>query len=133
MFQGDNKTCAKRVRIFIVALIMIPFALALSISHASCATWSLEDELAGGTEHELAEYRDSVRDTYGILVQIAYPLAAISFAAGAFRMITGGEREVEAGQKQMFYTLLALAAIILMPYAVEAGMNLGKTYGWSPP
>lgn len=132
MLYGNNKANGRWLRLFVVAL-LIPLVFGFCISRATCATWTVENEVAGEPAYDLTEYGSGVRDTYAMLVNIAYPLAAIAFAAGAFRMITGGDREVEAGQKQMIYTLLALVAILLMPYAVEAGMRLGKMYGWSPP
>ena len=128
MLHGNNKANSRWLRLFVVALV-IPLVFGFCISRATCATWTVENEVAGEADYDLTEYGNGVGDTYNMLVT----LAAASFAAGAFRMVTGGEREVEAGQKQMLYTLLALATIILLPLAVKAGMDLGKAYGWSPP
>lgn len=132
LLRGNNKAYGRWARLFVVVL-LIPLVFGFCIARASCATWTAENEIAGEAPYDLTEYGDGVGDVYEMLVNIAFPLAAVSFAAGAFRMITGGERDIESGQKQMIMTLLALAAIIMLPLAVKAGMTLGKTYGWSPP
>lgn len=77
------------------------------------------------------EYSSEVWEIYSIGRVISLPLAAVSVAMGAFKML-GDEKSMAAGRKQIFITLLAVAALIILPSVVKLGLDIGQTYGWDP-
>lgn len=77
------------------------------------------------------DYSSKVWEIYSIGRVISLPLAGGSFAMGAFKML-GDEKTMAAGRKQLIITLLAVAALIILPSVVKLGLDIGQTYGWDP-
>lgn len=138
----SNKT--QEVLIRLTALLFVVFSVfSLSLYHADCADgedsnsnndiWHVEGMDKEAIPYDLTAFRDKVGEIYNLAVKISIPCGAIAFSAGAFRLLTGDEKAMEKGKSQMIFTLVAIAAIILLPVVVKAGIELGSTYGWKPP
>lgn len=140
--QRNNRRQAVMLRA--LSLLFIVFSvLSISIYQAECAgdatgdsgndIWHIAGADQGDAPYDLTEFRDKVGEIYALAVKISIPCGAVSFAFGAFRLLTGDEKAMEKGKNQMIFTVIAVAAIILLPLVIRAGIDLGRTYGWTPP
>ena len=78
-----------------------------------------------------ASYSEKVWEAYTVGRAVSLPLATVSFAMGAYKML-GDEKTAAAGRKQLYLTLMAVAAMIILPSVILMGIELGKRYGWNP-
>lgn len=110
----DDQKCTRLTR-FLTSFLLISTVLVCPVAAADLSP----------------NYSSKVWEIYSIGRKISLPLAAISFAMGAFKML-GDEKSMAAGRKQLFITLLAVAALIILPSVVKLGLDIGQTYGWNP-
>lgn len=133
-----KKTLAiSSIRVIILVTIGLLICLS-SISQGMCANdsdniWIIENENEGKPAYDLSMFGDKVGEVYELVLKIATPCAVIPFAMGAYKMLTGNDQDMKAGQKQMKLVLMALAALYLLPIVVRAGIDIGDAYKWSPP
>lgn len=140
--QRNNRRQNGLIRV--LSLLFIVFSVfSISVYQADCAgdesggdsndIWHIAGADSDSAPYDLTEFRDKVGEIYNLAIKISIPCGAVSFAFGAFRLLTGDEKAMEKGKNQMIFTVVAVAAIILLPLVVRAGIELGRTYGWTPP
>lgn len=118
------------LRMFAMLIVIIVILLAFTeISYAD-SYWVVSD--GNGGTIDLTDVGNGFKNIYKILCTVAYPCAAVCFAAGAFKMMFGDEKKMSAGKQQMIYCLIAVAVILLLPTVVKWGCELGVRYGWNP-
>ena len=86
-------------------------------------------EAAGSTLS--SDYSAKIWEAYTVGRVICLPLAAVSVGMSAFKLL-GDEKSQAVGKKQFYITLMAVAAMYILPYVIKLGVDLGKTYGWNP-
>lgn len=121
----------------IPVLLMVLLVLSGSVVRAECAgetgnIWVSPGQSNSET-YDLSEYGNKIREIYNMFVAIAIPCGAVSVAFGAFRLLSGDEKMMAKGKRQIAMTIIAIAAIILLPLAIKEGINLGMANGWTPP
>lgn len=132
----ENLRSIYATRVISVVFVILSIFL-FSVYRAECAAgndiWIVQGEDSGDAPYDLTEYKHKIGEIYNMFVTISCPCAAVAFAIGALMLLTGDEKTMAKGKRQMIFCLAALAAIIFLPVAVNAGMSLGYTYGWTPP
>lgn len=104
-------------------------ALCLFSSLLICHAEAAGDGSSGVTLS--SDYSTKIWEAYTIGRVICLPLAAVSVAISAYKLL-GDEKSQAVGKKQLTITLLAVAAMYILPYAIKLGVDLGKAYGWDP-
>lgn len=87
---------------------------------------------SGQTTYEQS-FMAYVEETYHLLRVVSIAAGAVSVGISAVVMIVGGEQQTQKAKKAILYTLLAVVAINLLPYAIEFGKTLfPNVTPWSP-
>lgn len=88
---------------------------------------------------DTADWENGIEEVYETAKIISIPLAAVSFATAAMKMLglgiwsaKQGDREMDSGKRQLIFTVLAVAALWLLPSVISLGVNLGKGHEWDP-
>lgn len=81
---------------------------------------------------DLTGLLDRIMDIYNLIKAICAPLAVCSIAGGGFEVLFGNEQEQSKGVARIKYTLMAVAAIFLLPAAINIGYDLAKNFMWDP-
>lgn len=84
------------------------------------------------TDWDLTGLLDRIMDVYNLIKAICAPLAVCSIAGGGFEVLFGNEQEQSKGMARIKYTLMAVAAIFLLPAAINIGYDLAKNFMWDP-
>lgn len=82
-------------------------------------------------EYDLTRFGGVIQSIYNAVLTLCVPIGAISFTTAGFRLL-GNEKSAEAGKKQLVITVMAVAAICILPAIVMLGINIGQDYGWDP-
>ncbi len=80
----------------------------------------------------LTGFLDRIMDVYNLIKAICAPLAVCSIAGGGFEVLFGNEQEQSKGIARIKYTLMAVAAIFLLPAVINIGYDLAKNFMWDP-
>lgn len=110
----------------ITSFLFTIFIMCIYISFASGDYWA-------GDGYDLTSYREKIENLYNIAKAVVLPLAAVSAAAGGYKMLSGDENSANSGKKQIKITLLAVAVFFCIPLIVSFGIELGQNHGWQPP
>lgn len=86
----------------------------------------------GGEGWDMSEFLARIMDAYNLIKAICAPLAVCSIAGGGFEVLFGNEQEQGKGLSRIKYTLMAVAAIFLLPVAINIGFDLAKNFMWDP-
>ena len=78
-----------------------------------------------------SDYSTKIWEVYSVGRVVCLPLAAVSVGMSAFKLL-GDEKSQTVGKKQFYITLMAVAAMYILPYVIKLGVDLGKTYAWNP-
>mgnify|MGYP005806396399 FL=1 len=81
---------------------------------------------------DLTGFLDRIMDVYNLIKAICAPLAVCSIAGGGFEVLFGNEQEQSKGMARIKYTLMAVAAIFLLPGVINIGYDLAKNFMWDP-
>jgi hypothetical protein len=81
---------------------------------------------------DLTGFLDRIMDVYNLIKAICAPLAVCSIAGGGFEVLFGNEQEQSKGMARIKYTLMAVAAIFLLPAVINIGYDLAKNFMWDP-
>lgn len=81
---------------------------------------------------DLTGFLDRIMDAYNLIKAICAPLAVCSIAGGGFEVLFGNEQEQSKGMARIKYTLMAVAAIFLLPAVINIGYDLAKNFMWDP-
>lgn len=93
--------------------------------------WTTTDD--SDINNELQKYGKQIEKIYNLFTAVALPCACVCFAFGAFKMLMGDEKEASTGKTIMKFAILGIFAILVLPSAIGIGIDVGKTYGWTPP
>ena len=80
----------------------------------------------------LASYADEMRNVYQVVQWISIPCAVVAIAVGAMLIITRGEKGMKEGLTIIISSIIAMGAILLLPTAIDTGVDLGEKYAWDP-
>lgn len=86
----------------------------------------------GGQGWDMSEFLDRIMAAYNLIKAICAPLAVCSIAGSGFEVLFGNEQEQAKGLARIKYTLMAVAAIFLLPVAINIGFDLAKNFMWDP-
>lgn len=106
----------------------IIFVIILSL--ALCFQTAFADEASA-----MSEMSSKFRQAYDVICSVATVLAALGLAASALEILAGSmisDSELSKLKKRVFYIIIALAAIYLLPNAIAMGMSIGKAHQWTP-
>lgn len=81
---------------------------------------------------DMSGFLDRIMDIYNLIKAICAPLAVCSIAGAGFEVLFGNEQEQAKGMARIKYTLMAVAAIFLLPAAINIGYDLAKNFMWDP-
>lgn len=120
----------RRIGTLLCSIIATVLLLGVSIpAYASDAAMEGE-RVARAVE---SDFLRAISDYYEAAIEVALPLAALSIAVSAFRvLIENTDKAFEKAKAQVKYTLIAIVILILLPSFVAAGIRLGDRYGWNP-
>lgn len=127
----NDVICVRRARALFclsLALLAVAFFILPDIAFADSFSGKAESDVV----YNLTSYKKIIEDVYHIAFVILIPVASVSFAAAAFMMFAGNEQSVAKGKKQAIITLFTVAAFLLLPAALNFGVNSGKNQGWTP-
>lgn len=116
-------------RLFIMAITLL---CCVSFAYAADIPWSGSDE--AGNAWDLQDYAAQWQDIYSMVAAISIPMGAVSFAFGAYKVMLGNEKlkEIDIGKKQMQITVIAVAAIQVLPAVITFAYGLVSGYQWDP-
>ena len=118
----------KRWMIFCFVSCAIMVACLTSPAFA-CNVWS---GTHANDSWDLTGFLDRIMDIYNLIKAICAPLAVCSIAGGGFEVLFGNEQEQSKGMARIKYTLMAVAAIFLLPAVINIGYDLAKNFMWDP-
>lgn len=102
----------------------------VNVVFATDSQWVITE---GGTSVDLTEMKAAFLSVWKMMCNVAYPLATVGFTCSAVQMMMVGDEKAGAkAKKQMIYCLAAVAALLVLPIVVEAGVEVGLNYGWDP-
>ncbi len=120
----------RRVRWIIGTMTFCVFAAVWLSSPANASNvWS---GTYANANWDLTSLLDRIMDVYNLIKAICAPLAVCSIAGGGFEVLFGNEQEQSKGMARIKYTLMAVAAIFLLPAAINIGYDLAKNFMWDP-
>lgn len=98
----------------------------------------LTPALASGYANFQTKFMGEIRTVYTTMLNVARVCAAVSVAFGGLKLLLANgeknayEQKIEKAKYQIFYSILALAALYMIPAAVQWGVDIGKTVRWNP-
>ena len=84
------------------------------------------------SDKEMSNFSSKIDETYKLFRNIALPLAALALAYCGLALLLGSEKDAEVAKKRIFFILLAIVVLYLLPLIVKEAMNVGAKYAWSP-
>lgn len=116
---------------WIIGTVLICVLAVTSLSSPAYASdvWS---GTYANADWDLTGLLDRIMAVYNLIKAICAPLAVCSIAGGGFEILFGNEQEQSKGMTRIKFTLMAVAAIFLLPAVINIGYDLAKNFMWDP-
>ena len=105
------------LKTILIAVLLVPFM----------ATFALAD----GELSAVPRLGSEINSVYRIFRSVSIAAGTVSFAIGAIRLMIAAtdSDEAQRAKKQMLYTLLAVAALVLLPTVIRWSISAAKSAG----
>lgn len=126
--KNQTSLAPKRSAVIRVCTFLLVVVMATSFAYAGIPMTGYDED--GNEAWDLSEWWETNGKVYDIFARITSALGTVSFVIGGIKAMASDESASKKGLAQMKYSLIAVAAIQLLPVVIMLGFELAEPFMW---